>query len=206
MLTKKKAIAMATLVALAGHAVSALAEESEWNHEVHVYVGEMFGDDLTDRRVTGRVPELDDDVTLGLRYGYNFPAGWGLELSLGRANTSVTSLAGGDIDFNVTTFDVDGIYHFRPGRDFVPYVLAGVGYAEGDLDRALVGTTPGVGAVRIDDDGGFTFNAGVGAKWFLTDAVSVRLDLRYRYLDKVVDRFDDSLNTFETTVGVGFHF
>jgi opacity protein-like surface antigen len=140
-------------------------------------------------------------VVFGVRYGYNFTDAWGLELSLGRANTSVRGLPGRNIDFDLTTFDVDALYQFDSSSSFVPYVIAGVGYVGADLDRPITGTVGGVGTVRIDDDNGFTLNAGAGAKWFLTDVVSLRLD---RYLDKVVDRFDDSLNTFETTLGVGF--
>lgn len=206
MMTKQRLIGLATLGALAMNAVPAMAQVTAGSQEVHAYVGEVFGDDVTDRRITGRQPELDDDVTYGLRYGYNFTDNWGLEMSLGQTNTAVTGLAGRDIDLDLTTFDVDAVYHFNPSSNFVPYVLAGVGYASADLDRPIAGTVSGVGPVRIKDDNGFTLNAGVGAKYFVTDRVSLRLDARYRYLDKVVDRFDDSLNTFETTFGVGFKF
>ncbi|MEP7242870.1 MAG: hypothetical protein ABI885_04215 [Gammaproteobacteria bacterium] len=40
----------------------------------------------------------------------------------------------------------------------------------------------------------------------MTDKLLFRLEGRYRYLDKVVDHFDHSLNTFETTLGVGYQF
>ena len=205
MLTKQRLIGLATVGALAIGATPAMAQVTAGSQEVHAYVGEAFGDDITDRSITGRTPELDDDLTYGLRYGFNFTDAWGLELSLGQTNTSVTGLAGRDTDLDLTTFDVDAIYHFNTGSPFVPYVLAGVGYASADLDRPIIGTV-GAAPVRIDNDNGFTLNAGVGAKYFITDNVSLRLDARYRYLDKVVDRFDDSLNTFETTFGVGFQF
>ena len=68
-------------------------------------------------------------------------------------------MPGPDTDLDLTTFDVDAVYHFNPSSRFVPYVLAGVGYASADLDRPLVGTVSGVGPVRIDDDNGFTLNA-----------------------------------------------
>jgi opacity protein-like surface antigen len=84
-------------------------------------------------------------------------------------------------------------------------VLAGAGYASADLDHDLTGTV-GATPVTIRDDNGFTLNAGVGAKYFATDNLVFRLEGRYRYLDKVVDRFDQSLNTFETTLGVGYQF
>lgn len=206
MLTKKRLIGWAAFGALAVTTVPAMAQVTAGSQEVHAYVGEAFGDDVTDRRINGRVPKLDDDLTYGLRYGFNFTDSWGLELSLGQTNTSVTGLSGSDTDLDLTTFDVDAIYHFNPGARFVPYVVAGIGYASADLDRPILGTVSGVGPVRIEDDNGFTLNAGVGAKYFLTDTVSLRLDARYRYLDKVVDRFDDSLNTFETTLGIGFKF
>jgi outer membrane protein len=119
--------------------------------------------------------------------------------------TSATNLAVGDIDLALTTLDLDAIWHFSPGGRFVPYVLAGVGYATADLDDPIPGTVNGQ-PVSIEDDGGFTLNAGVGAKYFATDRVLVRLDLRYRYLDGVVDNLDDSLNTFETTPGLGWRF
>ena len=203
---KQTLIGWAPVGALAVTAMPAMAQVTAGSQEVHVYVGEAFGDDLSDRRINGRTPKLDDDVTYGLRYGYNFTDAWGLELSLGQTNTSVTGLPVRDVDLDLTTFDVDAIYHFNPGSRFVPYVLAGVGYASADLDRPITGTVSGVGPVRVNDDSGFTLNAGVGAKYFLTDNVSLRLDARYRYLDKVIDRFDDSLNTFETTLGIGFKF
>lgn len=206
MLTKKRLIGLATLGSLAVTAVPAMAQVAGGTQQADVYVGEAFGDDVTDTRITGHQPKLDDDITYGLRYGFNFTDAWGLEMSLGRTNTSITGLPGGDTDLDLTTFDVDAIYHFNTHGPFVPYVTAGLGYASADLDRPIIGTVNGVGPVRIDDDNGFTLNAGVGAKYFITDNVSLRLDARYRYLDKVVDRFDDSLNTFETTLGVGFQF
>lgn len=206
MLTTKRLIGLATVGSLAVGAVPAMAQVTAGSQEVSAYVGEAFGDDLSDRTINGRTPELDDDVTYGLRYGYNLTDAWGLELSLGQTNSSVTGLSTQDIDLDLTTLDVDAVYHFNPSSRFVPYVLAGIGYASADLDRPIIGTVSGVGPVRISDDNGFTLNAGVGAKYFITDNVSLRLDARYRYLDKVIDRYDDSLNTFETTFGVGFQF
>ncbi len=64
----------------------------------------------------------------------------------------------------------------------------------------------GTQAVSITDDDGFTLNAGVGAKYFATEHLIIRAEARYRYVDKVVDRFDNSLGTVETTLGVGWQF
>ena len=196
---------LAAFGVLSLNAAPAAAQERAGSQEVHAYGGELFGDDLTSTKVSGRTPKLDDDVTYGIRYGYNFTNAWGIELSLGQSATSVKQLASGNLDLDLTTVDVDAVWHFDTGSRWVPYVVAGVGYAAADLDNPIRGTANGR-AVSIGDDNGFTLNAGVGAKYFATDRFLVRLEARYRYLDGVVDNFDDSLNTFETTLGVGWKF
>jgi outer membrane beta-barrel protein len=207
MKTMKRLVGIAALGTLALQAVPALAQgaPAAGKQEVDVYGGQLFGDDLTDRQVSGQTPELDDDITYGLRYSYHITDALGIEASVGRSQSSVTQLAGGDIDLDLTTVDLDAVWSFNNGTRFYPYVLAGVGYASADLDRPIVGTV-GAQPVTINDDEGFTLNAGLGAKYFITDNFLIRAEARYRYLDKVVDRFDDSLNTVETTLGVGYRF
>src|ERR1700741_1380365 len=201
MKTEWKMSSLAGLAALALYAAPASAQVQEGTREVDVYGGFLFGDKLTDTAISGSRPELDDDFAYGVRYAYNVTNAWGLELSLGNAASSVTKLAGQDIDFDLTTVDVDAVWHFNPGSRFVPYVLGGAGYASTNLDRPIVGTVNGQ-PVSIDDDEGFTLNAGVGAKYFVTDRLLIRLEARYRYVDAAVDSHDDSLNTVETTLGV----
>jgi outer membrane beta-barrel protein len=200
----KRLAGVAVVGALALQAVPALAQEAG-KQEVHVYAGELFGDDITDRAISGQTPKLDDDITFGLRYGYNITNALGVELSAGRTPTSVKNLAGGDVDLDLTTLDLDAVWNFNNGSRFYPYVLAGVGYATADLDRRILGTV-GAQPVSITDDNGFTLNAGIGAKYLATDHLILRAEARYRYLDKVVDRFDQSANTVETTLGVGWQF
>jgi outer membrane protein len=200
-----KVTTLAAAGALLLNALPASAQVRASTQEIDAYAGELFGDDATDVRISGQQPKLDDDVTFGLRYGYNFTEAWGLEAALGYSPNKLKGLAGGDVDLNLTTLDLDGVYHFNTGTRFVPYVLAGVGYASANLDHDVIGTV-GTQPVTIRDDDGFTLNAGVGAKYFATDALFFRLEGRYRYLDKVVDHFDHSLNTFETTLGVGYQF
>lgn len=199
------ATALAAVGALLLNAAPATAQVQAGTQEVDVYAGQLFGDDLTDTSISGRTPELDDDLAYGVRYGYSLTDSWGLELSLGHSPSSITGLAGSDIDFDLTTLDADAVWHINPGGRFVPYALAGVGYAAANLDSPIQGLANGQ-RVTIDDDSGFSLNAGVGAKYFVTDSVLLRLEARYRYLDGVVDNFDDSLNTFETTLGVGWRF
>jgi len=200
-----KMAGLSAIAALAIHAAPASAQVQEGTQELNVYGGELFGDKLTDRDISGTTPELDDDITYGLRYGYNFTNSFGIEASLGNAASSATKLAGQDIDLDLTTLDFDAVWHFDTGSKLVPYVLAGAGYAKANLDRPITGTVNGQ-PVSLDDDEGFTLNAGVGAKYFVTDNVLVRLEARYRYVDAVLDNLDESLNTVETTLGVGWQF
>jgi outer membrane beta-barrel protein len=195
---------VAAVSALALQAMPATAQEAG-KQEVDVFAGALFGDDVTDRAVSGQTPKLDDDLTYGLRYQYHITDPFGIELAVSHSPGAVTNLAGGDVDLDLTTLDVDAVWNFKNGTRFSPYVLAGVGYASADLERNILGTVGGQ-PVSISDDEGFTLNAGFGAKYFITDKFLVRAEARYRYLDKVVDRFDDSLNTVETTLGVGYQF
>src|SRR3954468_19852371 len=195
---------VAALGALALEAVPALAQDAG-KQEVSVYAGALFGDDLTSQAISGRTPKLDDSFTYGLRYGYHITDQLGIEASLGETPSTVKNVAGGDIDLDLTTFDVDAVWHFRNGTRLTPYAFAGVGYAIADLDRNILGTV-GVTPVSIKDDDGFTLNAGLGARYQATDHLFLKAEARYRYLDKVVDRFDQSLNTVETTLGVGWRF
>src|SRR5688572_31949853 len=202
--TIKRLAGIAAFGTLALQAVPALAQEAG-TQEVHVYAGALFGDDATDRPISGQTPQLDDDLTFGLRYAYNVTDALGLELSAGHSPNSLTKVPGGDIDLDLTTLDFDAVWNFSNGTKFFPYVLAGVGYASADLDRRIDGTVAGQ-PVSITDDEGFTLNAGIGAKYYATDRIVIRAEARYRYLDKVLDRFDDPLNTVETTLGVGYRF
>jgi outer membrane beta-barrel protein len=200
-----KIAGLAGMGALLANALPASAQVQANSQEVEAYAGALFGDDLSDLRLSGRKPKLDDDFAVGLRYGYNFTDTWGLDASVGYSPNKVTGLTGGDVDLNLTTLDIDGVYHFNRFGRVVPYVLAGVGYAFADLDRELTGTANGQ-PVALSDDDSFTLNAGVGAKFYATDHLLFRVEGRYRYLDKIVEHFDRSLNTFETTLGVGYQF
>jgi opacity protein-like surface antigen len=204
MKTIKRLAGVAAVGVLGLQALPALAQDAG-KQEVSVYAGALFGDDVTDRPISGQTPKLDDDFTYGLRYGYNFTDQLGIELSVGQSPNSVKNVAGGDIDLDLTTFDVDAVWNFRNSTRLYPYVFAGVGYAIADLDHRINGTVGGQ-PVSITDDSGFTLNAGAGVKYDATDHLFLRAEGRYRYLDKVVDRFDNSLNTVETTLGVGYRF
>lgn len=199
------AVGLAVAGVLLLDAAPALAEIEPRSHEGQIYAGQVFGNDLTDTAISGQTPEIDDDVVYGVRYGYNITESWGIETSLSFNPNAVTGLAGGDIDLDLSTVDFNAIWHINPRSRLVPYLTAGVGYAQADLDRPIEGSVNGQ-PVSIRDDSGFTLNAGAGVKYLVNDRFIIRLDARYRYLDKVVDRFSESPGFVETTLGVGWRF
>lgn len=202
---KTNVVGMAVAGVLLLGAVPVLAQESAGSSEVSVYAGALFGDDLTKDAVSGSVPKLDDDFVAGLRYAYNFTPNFALEGSFGYNPNKVTRLVGNDVDIDVYTADINAVWNFETGTRLTPYVTAGVGYAFADLDKPLAGTV-GTRPVSINDDEGVTLNAGGGLKYNLTDRFLVRLDARYRFIDKLVDQVDDSLHGGEVTLGLGYRF
>jgi opacity protein-like surface antigen len=60
--------------------------------------------------------------------------------------------------------------------------------------------------VEFTDSNGFTANAGVGAKYYMTSNLYVDLQARYRYLNRLVSDSDQHLNTAEATLAIGWRF
>ena len=204
-------ISLAALGAAAAlHGSPAAAQARAASQDVQIYAGEIFGDRLTDSPLDGRHPLLDDGATFGGRYGYNFTDQWGTQLEAGYTPGRASRVPGGNVDLGLTTVDLDVVWSITPGyrlggHPLMPYTEAGVGYAWAHLDRALdgaIGATP----ATLTDSNGYTANAGVGAKYYLTSNFFVDFDARYRYLSRLVNRDGRGLNTGETTLSVGYRF
>src|SRR6266404_2472294 len=73
------------------------------SQDVQLYVGEMFGDRLMQTPLSGSTPRLDDNVTFGGRYTYNFMKQLGTQLSGGYTPTRAGHVASGDSDLGLTT-------------------------------------------------------------------------------------------------------
>ena len=180
------------------------AKSNEWN----VHVGWTFGDDLLDQPISGTTPELGDDFTLGVRYAYNFTKGWAIEGTLNWNLNTAESLpaAGGqgtDVDMDIFFIDINGVWHWNPEEKYVGYVTGGIGWALPDFDSPIqTGTTP----PTIDDEVSLTANVGVGGKFFVSEAIHIRVEGKFRFVEALVDKLDDSLTIFEATVGVGWVF
>ncbi len=184
--------------------VPAFAQVKEGTSEFGIHVGGILGDDLTSSPVSGATPELDSAVAWGVDYTYNIGVNWGIE---GRYTIHISEATNAPAasDLNVHLFDINAVYHFNPESKTVFYGTAGIGFAVADLENDIRGTVNGQ-TETISDSDGFTLNAGGGVKYYATENFILRADLRYRYIDRLVSQFEESLNTFEMTAGLSYRF
>ena len=207
MFKKNKMHGLLALGALALQTVPAMAQVTERSHELHGYGGQWSSSDYLGamNTGTGRL-KIDDGTTYGLRYSANLLYQWGVELSLGRIDTAVKSCCRAPVDLTLTGLDVSAIRHYNEGHRFVPYVGVGAGLVYPHFDRPLVFSGRGMPTVTVQGSDGVTFNVEAGMKYFVADRFLVRLDARYRFVQQIATTLDNSLSTFETTLGLGFTF
>jgi hypothetical protein len=77
---------------------------------------------------SGRTPRLDDNLTFGGRYNYNFTDTWGIQLSGGYSPNRASRIVSGNSDLGLTTADLDAVVNITPQAPIVIYALAGAGY------------------------------------------------------------------------------
>jgi opacity protein-like surface antigen len=202
----KHVLARTVLVAaLALERAPAMAQEQARSQSVEVFGGELFGDKLTDAPVSGRNPRLNDDALAGIRYNYNFTDRWGAQLSSGYSWSRASRVLVGENNLGLTTVDLDAVWNVTPQFPFVAYVLAGAGYAWANFDTPITGESNGW-AVFLTESSGFTANAGIGVKYYVSGNLYVDVLARYRYLDRLVSNSNQHMNTAETTLGIGWRF
>ena len=128
---------------------------------------------------------LDSAPLFGVRAGYDFTKNWGLE---GLFHYVPTELDGSGADVDASTLRAEILYHLLPDARLVPFVAAGIG------------------GQRLSGEGGYDSKTraevdyGLGVKYFLTEALALRADLRH------VVTFDRRFNNLEYTLGLGFLF
>jgi outer membrane beta-barrel protein len=204
----KCAVASSVLPAMAALALQsapAIAQEQPRTRSVEIFGGEVFGDKLTDVPVSGRNPRLNDDALAGIRYNYDFTDKWGVQLSGGYSWSRASRVPVGENKLGLTTVDLDAVWNITPQFPFVVYVLAGAGYAWANLDSPIVGESNG--RIRaLTESNGFTANAGIGVKYYVSNNLYIDALARYRYLDRLVSDSNQHMNTAETTLGIGWRF
>jgi len=133
---------------------------------------------------------LDNNWYYGLRVGYNYTDHWGSEAMFGMVPTSSNARGYDGRSVSVFRYGIDLLYHLWPDKKFVPFIAAGYG------------------GIQINDPSGLNdhergmFDYGVGLKYFLTENVALRADVRH----DLFCEFNDTCNNLEYTGGLTILF
>ncbi len=194
----KKEIKLLAAIALSGLAANAMAEGMMGEHQL--YIGGMVDWSGTGASVTdgGDKAEADSLMGGGVVIGYR-PANLdGFRLEGSWATVSDDDASGNDnADLDIDMFEVNVMQEFDLGFTWMkPFVLAGIGYYDADLDH---------GSKINEKEVGYSLGAGIA--FTMTD--NVGMDVSYRYTDTGIDYSDssvvlDSLNRVNATLRYTF--
>jgi OOP family OmpA-OmpF porin len=132
--------------------------------------------------------DLKSAPVVGLRGGYYFTRNLGIEGFFHYVPTESTSLAGNP-KVKLYGMGIEGLYHFMPESRLVPFLAVGVGGNRYNVSGA------------IKDRDRFTVDYGAGMKFFLTDNLALRADIRH-----VILPLHDRYNELLYTIGLDFSF
>ena len=121
----------------------------------------------------------------GLRFGYDFTKNWGAEAVFDYVNTKYTKT---DSNTNVYNYRLEGLYHFIPDSKLVPFLAVGVGGMSIDYSG------------NTSDKTRATVDYGAGLKYFVTDWLALRGDVRH------VLAFGSVHSNLEYGLGLTFYF
>jgi len=182
-----KNISLALLLSMALLPASARAEIKAESVEISPFIG---------YNIFEKRQNLEDRPIFGGRLGYNFTEHFGIE-AVGEYihsdvdNKKLTFRRQGQFtspknDVDITMYHIDLIYHFIPSARFNPFIAAGYGAAHYSPD--------------ISNKNMSVVNFGAGAKYWFTEHIAMRADLR----DSMV--FDEKIHNLQATMGVVFAF
>ncbi|MFZ2949808.1 MAG: OmpA family protein [Desulfuromonadaceae bacterium] len=139
---------------------------------------------------------LDPTLIVGVRGGYNFTKTFGVEAVYDYAIPTDDKF-GPLTDISFHRFGAQALYHFFPDNAFVPYLAAGYSGIKYEGNR-------------IDTTTHGAFDYGIGAKYFLTDNIAVRGDVRHIHYKQNFSTSYYSVpakyNDLEFTLGAYFQF
>ena len=127
---------------------------------------------------------LKDSLVYGIGLGYHFTRNWAAE---GLFNFVDSETDPGGADVNTYLYRLEALYHLFPDKKLVPYLAAGIGG---------ITMNPNVGSNDTD----FLADYGAGLKYFITDKIALRGDVRH------VIPFDNTRNNVMFTAGLAFLF
>jgi OmpA-OmpF porin, OOP family len=129
---------------------------------------------------------LDTNLIFGVRAGYNVTDHFGIEALFDYVHSQPT-MAKNRVDTN--RYGGELLYHFIPESTFVPYLAVGIAGLSFD-------------AVGIDKRPHVALDYGLGAKYFVTDAIALRGDVRHI----MYSANSQTLNNVEYTLGAYIPF
>lgn len=137
---------------------------------------------------------LEANDMYGARIGYNFTKAFGIEGLFDYSHNNKSTSHGVNAGISMYRYGGELLYHFIPDNAFVPYIAAGYngvkfdGDSDGYTDKGYKKTK---GA----------FDYGVGAKFFVSENVAIRGDVRH-----IIYKYDRTYNNYESTVGLYLAF
>ncbi|HIJ95612.1 MAG TPA: outer membrane beta-barrel domain-containing protein [Desulfuromonadales bacterium] len=171
----KMSIVLAATLAVAATSAHAGVKEGEFS------VSPVIGGYTFDGK-----QHLDTNLVYGARAGYSFTKNLGVEALFDYAYTKSTKNLG---KADLYRYGGDLLYHFVPDNKLVPYVAAGfsaVNFHGAHINRKAHGA----------------FDYGVGAKYFVTENLALRADVRH-----IIYTFDKTtFNNIEYTLGAYIPF
>ena len=142
---------------------------------------------------------LENSPLLGLRLGYNFTKNWGIEATgefirsnvddRGRRNITEGQFGSPMDGVDLTFYHLDAIYHFNPEGKLNPFVVVGFGGAH---YKPVISTRDMA-----------AFNVGVGAKYWLTDSIALRLDVQDYIVTEIMQ---STYHNVGVMLGISFAF
>lgn len=148
------------------------------------------------------VQKIDPNLLGGIKAGYNLTDRFTVEGMFHYMHSESDALATiPEKSTDVITYRMELLYHLFPKNSFVPFLAAGYGG---------ISTHPRDSGQNFADSGAFSY--GLGAKYFMTDNVALRVDLRNLIIDSGFTDYSPALGrrttvyNYEYTLGLNFQF
>ena len=173
----KKIVMFIVVIMLTAVVTAAQAEVRAGSFSVTPFIGGYVFE--------GNEYDLKTTYTVGLRAGYNITQNLGMEGYFNYIPTEVKDAV--DADVKIYGYGIEGLYHFMPEKRFVPFLALGFG------------------GIRYNPSGHdemnkYSVDYGAGLKFFLTDDIALRADVRH--ILPLNDQYNDLLVSF----GINFAF
>lgn len=178
-------VAAASLAVAATLAPAAHAVVTEDTGNIEVFVGWY----VPEEDVTG---ESLDDLTWGIRGGYNFTSHFMMQFG-GQVFTTDYETIAGDVDIDQLMFDASFGWLANPEDRGVFVLYGGPGWVDTEMD-------PPVG--KSVSDSSLSAHVGIGGIIQVKNRFYMRPDARYRWIDG--DDSDDDRGDWEVTLGFGW--